>query len=72
MSEAKESCSGETVDISGLPPDSAALVRQLVRALRSAGPPSRPGRPSAQADFATWSGGIVGRLTRSEIYEDVA
>ena len=71
MAATHDDLAPRTVDLGGLPPETAAAIRRLVEALRT-DPCGGAARPRlTPADFAIWPGDVIEPLTREAIYEDV-
>jgi len=71
MGVCRDGVEQETLDVSDLPSDARAAIRELVRVLRSAAASGSERRRLSPSDFSVWPGGVREPLTRDEIYRDV-
>jgi len=71
MGVCRDGIEQEILDVSDLPPDAIAAIRELVRVLRSGATTGSERRRLSPSDFCVWPGGVREPLTRDEIYRDV-
>jgi len=71
MGVSHEGVEQQTLDVSDLPADARAAIRELVRVLRAAAATGSDRRRLSPSDFSIWPGGVREPLTRDGIYRDV-
>ncbi len=62
----------DTIDVKGLPEDQVRLLRDIAEFLKARfrRQEAEEKRPAEKIELASWPLGVIGKLTREEIYED--